>query len=318
MLTEPPVNAHAFFAYARDRETIRMLREQGNPRPWTEDTILQDYRFCNIFREDDKVTKFLREQVQPLYSSSPALLLATIVFRWFNRPEAGRALFLIKDIEFDATPFELMLRRHTHWRRVAASAMRAVCKDGPYVTGAYIIKTPNGMDKLQGVLQCIEWIMSDTRSVHGQPYTLDAMGELLWNLHDLRAPMSLEVVWEWLRQFQYMGDFMAYEVVTDLSHGPLLDQADRDVWANPGPGAARGLGWVYEGDSSTYDQRHKVRLNGLMRELLALSRLPEYWPEDWRSWDMRTVEHTLCEFDKYQRVLTGQGRPRQRFAGVAR
>ena len=34
---------------------------------------------------------------------------------------------------------------------------------------------------------------------------------------------------------------------------------------------------------------------------------------DFPAWDMRTVEHTLCEFDKYERVRTGEGRPRQVF-----
>ena len=28
---------------------------------------------------------------------------------------------------------------------------------------------------------------------------------------------------------------------------------------------------------------------------------------------MRTIEHSLCEWDKYQRVLLDQGKPRGRF-----
>jgi hypothetical protein len=30
----------------------------------------------------------------------------------------------------------------------------------------------------------------------------------------------------------------------------------------------------------------------------------------WPSWEMRDVEHTLCEFDKYERIRLGEGRTR--------
>ena len=42
--------------YINERESIRKLREAGYPKPWTQDKILQTYRFCNVNREDDTVT----------------------------------------------------------------------------------------------------------------------------------------------------------------------------------------------------------------------------------------------------------------------
>jgi hypothetical protein len=36
---------------------------------------------------------------------------------------------------------------------------------------------------------------------------------------------------------------------------------------------------------------------------------------EWPPFEIREIEHSLCEFDKHQRCLQGQGRPRQRFAG---
>ena len=47
-----------------------------------------------------------------------------------------------------------------------------------------------------------------------------------------------------------------------------------------------------------------------MRELLEQSTLQRHWSHNWPKWEMRDVEHTLCEFDKYERVRTGEGRPR--------
>ena len=42
-----------------------------------------------------------------------------------------------------------------------------------------------------------------------------------------------------------------------------------------------------------------------MRDLLKMSRDPQYWPEDWTPWEMREVEHWLCEYAKYQQAVQG-------------
>ena len=50
-----------FVAVMRERENIRLRREQGLSRPWTSDPFLQHYRFCNIRREDDRTTRWIAE-----------------------------------------------------------------------------------------------------------------------------------------------------------------------------------------------------------------------------------------------------------------
>jgi hypothetical protein len=100
---------------------------------------------------------------------------------------------------------------------------------------------------------------------------------------------------------------MAYEIVTDLQHTPgFLDRApDIMTWANAGPGAIRGLNRIH---GRPLEQQHpKQKTNEEMREILQASQDPTNWPADWPSWDMRTVEHTGCEWDKYERLRLGQG-----------
>jgi len=76
-----------------------------------------------------------------------------------------------------------------------------------------------------------------------------------------------------------VGDFMAYEVVTDLRHTRYLNKApDINTWAVAGPGAIRGLhrlhGRPYKKALSQEQACEE------MRELLALSRtnLPDFIP----------------------------------------
>ena len=44
----------AFFKFCKERESIRLKREQGLPGPWTQDEVFQRGRFLNVFREDDR------------------------------------------------------------------------------------------------------------------------------------------------------------------------------------------------------------------------------------------------------------------------
>lgn len=332
-----------FFAYARERYRIMLRRRAGQPAPWTDDPVLSQYRFCNIFREDDTVTIWLRENVRERLRSSPDVLLAVVLFRWFNRVRAGEAIFSQTLLDLGTSPawgtdaltaWDAREGLSTEdWIDLLRSSVRSYCGRGPYVTGSYIIKTPDGMDKLDGVLQCVQWFMEQTPTVGDEPHSWRALAEGLLELRHEGYPVRLRTVWQWLRQFPYMGDFMAYEVVTDLAHTDLLDRApDIMLWANPGPGATRGLGRVLADDPARFQPRQKAQLNNLMVELLVASRSSEYWPQqlveeakpvylmcgegqvsgEWPMWDMRTVEHTLCEFDKYERARLGQGRPRQR------
>jgi len=264
------------------------------PRPWTKDKILDTYRFTNVFRELDKTTLWFARNVRDPMREQPEVLLATVVFRLLNRIEVGEAIFCQKDIEAD-NAFSLFMKDGNvkHLKK----AVLANCGKGPYVTGAYIISSPPGYSKLDGVLEVIRRFYRNSD----------------WRVYAEQMPedpqVSLQMAWEWLREFDYFGSFHAYEIVTDLRHTALLSRApDIMTWANPGPGAHRGANRVFRGDRS--DKVPRDQVIDEMRILLSWSRDAKHWPQDWPAWEMRDVEHTLCEFDKFERVRLGEGRPR--------
>jgi hypothetical protein len=119
--------------------------------------------------------------------------------------------------------------------------------------------------------------------------------------------LTLEALWSWLKQFPYLGDFSAYEIVTDLRHTPLLCNAtDIMTWANPGPGAMRGLNVLHGRDWNFKQPKRKFIEE--MQVLLSISDDPEMWPREWPALEMRDIEHSLCELLKYTR-----GSSRQKF-----
>lgn len=116
--------------------------------------------------------------------------------------------------------------------------------------------------------------------------------------------------------------FMAYEVACDLLYTPLLANAvDQHTWANPGPGAQRGLSRLYGGEinmargAGSRDRDTCIKeMQGLLKK--APKKLGKHIREFGMDVDMRFIENALCEFDKYQRTLLGQGRPRSKYSGT--
>src|SRR5262245_9489817 len=269
-----------FFATARERYEILLRRRTGEGLPWTKDPIFPHWRFCNVFREDDRTTIWFRENVRDKIRDDPeAVTRATIAFRWFNRVETGELI------------------KHLLLGEWSSAEAREILRDvRPLVTGAYIIKGQDGMTKLEGVLACVD--------------------EAFRMLPPMMSHLtSLEAAHAELTSIPYLGPFMAYEVVTDLRHTSVLEKSpDIMTWANPGPGCTRGLSRAAHGElghfsrGSVWSRREML---SLMSELLAMSRDSANWPSEWPSWEMREVEHWLCEFDKYERARGGEALKRR-------
>lgn len=296
------LDVEPFFAFARERHSIYLRRKAGVPRfDWTSDPILASHRFTNVYRELDKTTMWLRQHVRGPYKDDPRVLIAVVVFRWFNRIETGEAIFNQGRIG-GGTAFTEFVK--TWDTTPMLDAVRAYCGKGPYVTGAYIIKSPAGVDKLVGVMRCIQNFVD---YCGGNPI---AIAERLAS-----RQRTQREVWEWVRKADHLGEFMAYEIVSDLRWTYLLrDAPDILTWTNPGPGAIRGLNRMMNRPLTSRAQASLFLPE--MLTLLTLSRDEKYWPQgdpDWPAWELREVEHTLCEFDKYERVRLEEGSMKARF-----
>jgi hypothetical protein len=273
-----------------ERHRIYLKKQAGEPPPWTADKTMQKYRFCNVFRELDTVTVWLRKNWREPYAADENLWIAMCLARQVNWPDS------LQEIGFPKHGYDPGQVR----RALEARQTRGV----KAYTGAYMISAPAG--PFSGM---------------GKPeYTADVVVGAVWRERDKfnalfaggRQP-TMQEVHSWLKQFRGWGDFMAYEVVTDLRHTRYLDKApDINTWAVAGPGAIRGLhrlhGRPYKKPLS------QERACEEMRELLTLSRssLPDFVPP----LELREIEHSLCETDKWLRVAAGQGRLRSRYQGM--
>ena len=275
-------NIERFFYWINERHNIYVKRRASTPAPWTEDEILRKYKFTNPFRENDRVTVWMRKNwTMPKENEPFGLQIFNIcLFRMFGTPEFAESV----GWQYEWKPEVL--------KRIARN--RLFYKEKTF-TGAYIITN-------QGISAPKEEIVVD--------HFLAPVWENQEKLAEVAAQHRLEAMHKERGKLRGWGGggFMAYEAVTDMKYTPVLAEAvDKNTWANAGPGAKRGLNRIHDRDlkygRADWNKEMKQLLEHkeyFVRRDLNISHII----------DMRCIEHSLCEWDKYERVRLGQGRPR--------
>jgi hypothetical protein len=221
----------AKFMIARD--TARQNKEAGQPKPWTKDKIIQTYRFCNVHREDDAVSRWLRRTYYPSFKGHQDIGFAAVVARLLNNPDALYAVAINRKFVLPWKPE--MFRQVLHTRKAEGKKN---------FNAAYIVST-NGvaMDKVDYL---------------SRPRSRPAVGRS----QGLRPRHSLAQWHEVLMEYDGLGSFIAAQVIADLKYMPPLFDPDlgiptsfADDWytfAASGPGSRRGLNRVigYAADST--------------------------------------------------------------------
>lgn len=297
-------------AFMAERHSIYLSRAAGKPGPWTQDPVLLEGRFCNIFRELDTVTIWIDENIRKPYADHEYLWFMLCIARYINWPPT--LIYLINEGFWpDYEDFEPSL---------LTKGLEKLAEGGEKVyTGAYMIRAESDPNA--------PWY-----SWSKHKYIAEIVLGRLWeDRHEWTAMledqvdggMTLEDCWALFQNKRYIGwgPFMAYEVVTDLRHTRYLEQApDIYTWANAGPGAIRGLNRLYGRDLSVKPKAEQtndemwVLMNELNKydepEFNRVFGEPNQVPP---RFEMRDIEHSLCETDKYFRVKLGQGKMRAKY-----
>jgi hypothetical protein len=298
-----PIPHAPLWYWMSERHAIYVRRLSGQPKPWTHDRILQSFRFCNVFRELDTVTCWIRENIRKPYADHEHLWFMLAIARYINLPDTLQAL-----IEAGAWPSnpdftpslmtEVLDARKSHGEQI--------------YTGAYMIRAESDpkapwyrWSKQRYIAEIVLGRLWEDRKAIGE--FLDHECDELQRAWAMLAKAPRYVGW---------GPFMTYEWVTDLRWTRYLeDAADIYSWANAGPGALRGLRRL----------RHpEFKLDGppvapdeATAEMIKLMRMaPKFLPAEFDELELRDIEHSLCEVDKYLRVFHGEGKPRASYDGL--
>lgn len=263
--------------WIKERESIRLKKEAGEPKPWTDDTILQSYRFCNVRRMDDKVSRWLMTNWYEPYKDHKNVLLACVLARQLNNPDS------LGEIGFPE-----------RWdpKKVATVLEKRVERGLRNFSAAYMITGTLGGTKVEQIVYKV------ADPIYKRPPVVDRS--------------SLRTTAENLLPYKGFSTFIAGQVVADLRWTMTGTWEDKNRWAPKGPGSVRGLNRL-NGQPHDRPMKTKEFEEGLTNVIFTLKKLIPSTIT--RRIEAHDYQSCLCEFDKYERTLFEGRRPKQKYPG---
>lgn len=214
-----------YWQFASKRHAAFERRVAGVPWPWTDDPIIQTFKFCNVFRAADRVSQYLIRDV--IYHdencSTEDRLFQIVAFRIFSNIETWRKV-------------RERLGHHPTLRDLADGSFSRTLEfakqhNGRLYTGAFILCAANPYDQTSKYLNHVELFKH-----------MFLRGGLA---AEIVQASSLRSIYEMLHPYPLMGDFMSYQLAIDLNYSPHVNFSE-DAFTQPGPGALRGIHKVFE------------------------------------------------------------------------
>ena len=199
--------------WIKEREAIRVKKEAGEPKPWSDDEVFQRTYFCNVHREDDRVTKWIRENYTPEFFGE-SYEIAIVAARLFNWPPTLEAIKKYLYPDWSQLLYRTLIDKQDRKEKIWG--------------GAYLITTHGRkMSKLDYCVETLQTALNYLPLIGG----------------------NLETCYYELRQIDGIGSFLAAQIVADLKNTdehPLAKAEDWYIFCAPGPGSLRGLAWYFD------------------------------------------------------------------------
>ena len=268
-----------FWNFAVERQNIFFRRlENDFQTEWTDDPILAKYKFTNAYRASDRVTQYLIKNI--LYSGDKSveeIFFKTILFKLFNRIETWELL------ENSLGSISYLNYSFREYDRVLSVAL----------------------DNKQKIYSAA-YIMPSGKSFFGHSYKHRNQLKLLEKMMEDEVPNklgdtpSMKKAFEILRSYPSIGDFLAYQYVTDLNYSEILDFSEME-FVVPGPGALSGLKKCFSSFGG-YTPSNLIRLITDQQEEEFDRRGLSFKTLWGRRLQLIDCQNLFCEVDKYTRV----------------
>ena len=281
-------------AFIKERQRIYEKRQAGKPKPWTKDPILQQFRFSNMLRENDTVTKWIADNWREPNRACPDLWFAITVARLVNEPAT------LAEITF---PVITVCNGTETWKR-----------------GGFIQVIRKRRSKGLRAYNPAYMLTTSGRTIPKVDYHCEML-DALWAQRKTLRPKDGDTLRSYhvlLGQMYGLSSFLAAQVIADLKYAkdtPLARASDWMTFAASGPGSRRGMcrvegrlvkEWTRDNEDKWWQKLQRLR-EEIIPHLKGTVLFTAH-AQDTQSW--------LCEFDKYERARLDEGVPKQRYNGV--
>jgi hypothetical protein len=270
-----------FLDFVVERHRIWEQRQAGTAQPWTEDPVLANRKFTNVFRVLDPGTQFLLKDLFEPDLNPRDTLMRAFLYRHTGKVETWELLDLMVG-EYPTVPMLEDVRKIWHGYRDTKA---------PFFTNAYLVypqsSTP-GTDKLDSIVDLTKRLFTP-----GSPD--DIMPEWL-------SAQTQKERFKILRRNKGVGDFMSMQILTDWGYQCGEDREDE--FLVPGPGSIKGAK-ALDPDAKTMEVVRRV-----VKEVRGVASSPRL---GYRSSSLMDIgSNLLCEWSKYVR-FRGQSLPKTNY-----
>ena len=297
----------------RDRYRIHKRKDvKGLPKPWTNNPIMQQYKFTNVRREHDKQTRHLLKSI--VHNNKLTLedkIVNCFLFRAWNNYDTFHDFGLPAPSRLLYNPsFKESIRpRYQHLSTVAVDRLwfsSAYNQGGTKQAWRYLKKDKTPLEK----------------DIPLRPFHIGVWLSEQNIANRLLHSKNQQECFEIIKEVRGFADFLAYQVFVDLTYIPEFPYSENE-FVVAGSGCKSGLNWLFINKDGMTDEECLFWLRDNWSVLCYRCNIP--WnsdklfsdlPEYDRCMNVMSLENCFCEFSKYMRAKTGQGRPRVTYKGV--
>lgn len=268
----------AFWKFAYERQKIFFNKLEGKYLPWTDDPILQKYKFTNAYRASDRVSQYLiRNVIYAGPKEAREVFFRTILFKMFNKIETWKL------IEREVGNISCEEYSSNRYEKILSEAMET----GHRIYSAAYISPP-------GIIE------GGTRKKHVNHLRLLEMMIDDRAFDKIAEASKFQDVFDILTSYPTIGTFLGYQYSIDLNYSEIIDFSEND-FVVPGPGALNGIRKCF----SDYGGLSAIELIRFVkdRQELEFERLGLNFKSLWgRPLKLIDCQNIFCEVDKYSRV----------------
>ena len=278
----------AFLLFVLERQKIWVNKSRG-VAPLTENLVLGTKWFTNMYRELDRGTIYFKRQ----------MIKTTLKGVEINQKKISESL--VKEILFKSILYRLLNKVETFLDFGEIPSISSLSRFLNYLkerkeNNEIIFTAAHQNMGLVRLLKTLEFVKKNISSLTAE---VVAGARKRSNRDCFRAILKIPNV----------GDFFAWQILTDLLECRVLGVNTDNQWTCLGPGAKNGLRRVFQLDST----QGELRLTRLLRDLCSpagpgsgFSALGLKFPAFLdKALSLKNVEHALCEYDKYFRSAQG-------------
>ena len=267
-------------------------------RPWCDDNILNQYKFCNAYRELDKQSQWVIHNIIRIDDELINKIWKICVFRLFNTLEVFEIIDIPNHDEYDSKEFTSYIKE--------VEKYFPACNKKAYAINSWLA---------QGTSQAIACANIIMPSLH------KVIGDIMF--HGFIGNSKINDIVKLFTSCEGLGKFVTHEYFIDMCYiAKYTDNNDfgfdENSWTNVGEGAKNGLRLLTP--SMSYNISTLRMLQDLSKELLPDDFKYIQWNKIKNSYELcdwnitlTNIEFWTCEYQKYWKIKHKIGKQRDKF-----